>query len=302
MKLIYKINLACIIAATLMISSCEDEELSPMPDFQSGGLVKAKIPEANSFFNLGDLSTAKVVMNLEATDKEGGTLIEAYEIYVAYYNATTGESTDTVLLTTVSSFPSSYEVTAATLVDMFQLPNGLASLNGGDLFNFDMKVIMKDGREFSQDNSSAAIVQEPNSKGTFRYTAFVGCPFVAADMAGTYELVEDAWEVAAVGHTEMEVVAGPGENQFTIIDVFGMGFDMVVDVNPASGVATVEKQESWDPAYWGFPPAYGRGYAASPTVQGSTVFSCVGSASFKFTYSVDAGTFGGVHTYSIRKI
>jgi hypothetical protein len=163
-----------------------------------------------------------------------------------------------------------------------------------------MKVIMKDGREFSQENSSAAIIQEPGSRGTFRYTAFVGCPFVASDMAGSYELVEDSWEVAATGHTNMEVVAGPGENQFTIQDVFGFGFDMVVNVNPASGAATVAKQETWDPQYWGMPAGYGAGYATSP--QGSTVFSCVGSASFKFTYSVDAGTFGGVHTFSIRKI
>lgn len=301
MKLTYNISLVCMIAATLLIVSCEDKELSPMPDFESGGLVKANIPEENSFFNLGDLNNAKVVMNLVATDKEGGSMVGSYEIYVSYYNATTDEATDTLLLATVSEFPSTYEVTASQLVDLFQLPDGLASLNGGDLFNFDMKVVMKDGREFTQQNSSDAVVQEPGSRGTFRYSAFVGCPFNAADMAGTYTLLEDSWEVAATGHTTMEVVAGPGEDQFTVMNVFGMGFDMVVDVNPASGVATVQKQETWDPGYWGFPEAYGRGYAASPAAQGSTVFSCVGAATFRFTYSVDAGTFGGVHTYSIKK-
>jgi hypothetical protein len=133
MKSIYKINLVCMFAAALLISSCEDKELSPMPDFISGGLVKANVPEENSFFNLGDLANAKVVMNLEATDKEGGSLVQSYEIYVSYFNAITGEASDTVLLSTVNQFPSTYEVTATELVNLFALPDGLSSLNGGDL-------------------------------------------------------------------------------------------------------------------------------------------------------------------------
>lgn len=301
-RLISRLTFVGIMAAAVLATSCRDEDLNPMPDFISGGLVKANIPAENSFFDLTDLENAKFVMNLEATDKEGGALVESYEVYVEYVSVVGGIDTDTVLLTTITNFPSTYQITAAELADLFEVPGGLQGLNGGDVFNFDMKVKMKDGRVFEQANSSAAIVNEANSRGTFKYVLFIGCPFVPEDIEGTYAVVADSWEIAPLEHTTVEVVAGPGANQITIKDVFGFGYDMVVSVAPQSGAASATRQQTWSPGYWGFPADYGRGFAAAAAANGSTVFSCIGTVTLQLTISVDLGTFGGVHEFALEKM
>lgn len=288
--------LICLFALVILITSCRDEETYPIVDFTSGGLVKATIPPENSFFNAADISNAQVIMNLIATDKENGNLIEAYEIYSGYIDVSEEDSElEPVLIKTVNTFPSTVNVTVAEIVQALNIPGGIESLEPGDIFPMTMTVVMKDGRRFDASNSSSDVVNQPNSRGTFKYDAFIACPFDVNEMVGTYEVVVDSWEVGT--GEDFEIIAGPGENQYTMVRVFGFDHNVIVDVDPLSGASIVAKQESWDPAFWGFPASYGKGYADGP----GTTFSCVGSASFNFTYSVDIGTFGGVHQYAIKK-
>jgi hypothetical protein len=63
-----------------------------------------------------------------------------------------------------------------------QDPNNLVA---GDKFTFDTKVILNDGREFTFDNSSAA-VNGSAFQGFFKPSANVTCPMTSTQYVGTY--------------------------------------------------------------------------------------------------------------------
>lgn len=172
---------------SIFVISCnpEDQDHLKIPAPVSGGSVRAQVPPENSFFDFTDLSQAKIVMDLSAYDFEGGALIESYEIFVSFTDFSSGASTDPELYTSVTSFPTTLEITAEDIADFLELPNGIDDLDGGDTFAFTMEVHMKDGRVFTADNTSDDIVLENNSRGTFFFNTFVGCP---SDLAGNYKL------------------------------------------------------------------------------------------------------------------
>ena len=89
---------------------------------------------------------------------------------------------------------------------------------------------------------------------------------------------------------EPVAVAGPGPNQITFKNLFGhpQNYDIVVDVDPETAVATVRKQTAWDSDNFGF----GLGEA---TVEGEGLFfSCTGFITLDLDHSVADGKFWGL--------
>ena len=183
----------------------------------------------------------------------------------------------------------------------------LDELSGGDVFTIHNKVTMADGRVYPDtlDLGGNQYVNVENSfftaAGTTSFTSTLAlpvlCPFVAADAAGTYTVITEEAEVLwAPGH-QVEVVAGPGENQVTIKDMFGypQKLDVIVDVNPATAVATIAKQVAWDSDEIGFNlgPASVRGQGL--------YFSCTGFMSVALTHSVASAEFNGTYLYEMRR-
>lgn len=185
MKRIIYYSLSLLLFGVFAISCNEEDNDHLVVDVVSAGSVRAIVPAEFSFLNFEDLPNAKYVMDLTAYDFEDGNLIESYDIYGTYTSYVFGETSDRVLLESVTSFPSRVEFTAAELAQAFGVPNGIDGLSGGDTFAFDMEVQMKDGRTFTAANTSDDIVLENNSRGTFFLNTFVGCP---SALAGTYTL------------------------------------------------------------------------------------------------------------------
>lgn len=289
------LNIAVLFLALAAGCNPEDNDHLKIPMFESGGTVWAKVDPDNSFFDVSDLQGSRYALDLSAYDFEDGNLIASYDIYVTFVDASEDSTHSRTLLTKVTQFPQRIEIAPQDIADALALPNGIADFGAGDFFDFEMEVMMKDGRKFTAENTSDDIKLEENARGTFGLTTFIGCPsFDYASLAGMYNITNDAFEVSLTGTTE--VVAGPEANEITIKDAFGHGLDMIVSFDE-NGVATVERQNTWDPQNFGLPPAYGKGYSEGD----GRAFTCVNTITLDFVYSVDIGTFGGVWNYTIVK-
>lgn len=297
------------------ILACRDEDAVRIPDFINAPNFRLQIRPANNFFNVSDLSTAKLVYDIYS---QNYTEIEKVEVYVRYQKvgnsscATGGCLGPFMVKTYVKSDLEAVkgnllgeEITIQSLVTLLGLTE--ADIQGGDQFIFNNVTTMTNGTVYptvtvGSNTNVPAIYSTAGASYTASFSANVGCPYVAANIAGTYILMADPWEVASIPvGSEIQVVQGPGANQFTVKDIFGFGYDFVADVNPASGAVSSTRQQTWDPEYWGYPASYGKGYATAAAANASTVFTCIGKISFKFSYSVDAGSFAGINDYLLEK-
>jgi hypothetical protein len=291
-------------ALVLMTTLFACEENVRIPDFKNAPNVRIQLRATDNYFNLVVLPDSKLVYDIFS---ENHKELEEVEISFRYLKSGSpacnlgGCLGPFVVKTyTAADFSSKgiiegEEITMAELIGIMGLTMG--DIGGGDQFLFVNKTTMKDGRVYpsasaaGQDNVPG-IYDTPGASFTGSFNGNVGCPFVIADLVGMYDVIEDAWELAAVGHTEVEVVAGPGTNQYTIKNAFGFGLDFICTVDPASGATTAAAQTTWDPVYWGFPAAYNPGRTACPATNFSTTFSCVGQINLNLAITVSAGSFG----------
>lgn len=284
------ISIGCIVGC-----NPEDDDHLRIPPLESGGSVWAQVDPDQSFFDISDMANTRYAMDLQAFDFEGGKLVQQYDVYVSFVDASEGTTSDTVLLTSVTQFPSRLEIAPAQIATALGISDGIAAFDAGDFFNFTMEVIMKDGKVFNRENTSDDIVLEERGRGTFLLSTFIGCSsFDVNSLIGQYTITKDEWEITLT--TTTEVVAGPSPNQIIIKDVFGHGLDMTVTLD-AQGIATVNpRQNTWEPTNFGL-SGYGKGYALG----NGRAFSCIGMISLNFAYSVDIGTFAGTWNYTIVK-
>ena len=178
----------------------------------------------------------------------------------------------------------------------------VSELGGGDIFTIHNEVIMNDGRVYpdSLELGDNKFVNVENSfftaANSTSYTTTLSfavlCPFVASEAAGTYEVTRDDAGVFLADH-DPEVVAGPGPNQVTFKNLFAHpeSYDVIVDVNPVTDVATVRKQVAWNTDNIGF----GLGEAS---VEGEGLyFSCTGFVTLDLQHTVPGIDFG---TYKLE--
>ena len=290
------------------------DENTRIPEFKNALNFRMQIRPTNNFFDISAIETAKLVMDIYS---ENYNEIETVQLRVRWQKAGNPACASGGCLGPfeVKTFTKSemaagkgaiegYEITSQELVEILGIT--LADLNGGDQFFFENITTMTNGVVYptfiNGVSNVPAIYATPGASYTSAFTASVGCPFVVADMVGAWTLTADDWEVASipVGST-INIVAGTAANTLVIQNIFGFGFNLNASVNPASGAVTVTKQETWTPTYWGYPASYGKGYATADVGNGSLAFSCIGKLNFKFSYTVDAGSFAGVHNYSLAK-
>jgi hypothetical protein len=193
----------------------------------------------------------------------------------------------------IKSFPASVAIKAGDIAAALGL--SLADLNPGDKFDFlaTTEDAAGNSASFANLNTDA---KNPGERQAFKHTTYLSCPFVAADAAGTYTVtVDNFWEETG---WEQVVVAGPGVNQVTIKDfnkayTGESGWDVIVDVDPNTGIAFVAKQPYWSQAF---------GYGEIRVNSDGTgfVFSCSGTFALVLKYTVNAGSFG-TYAYSMQR-
>ncbi len=284
-----KYSLTILLIAMVTIS-CRDEDAVRFPDLQEGVNARVVLYPERSFLNFANLAGASI-----AFDVYSASQIEEIVYSGAYVDASLPQKVYApVALITVpgSAFvegkATEVKITAAELAVKFNLPGGIAFLDGGDSFTFTASAKLKDGRVFDGNNSAPSITQGNNASFTQTFQVFVACPFVVADAVGSYTITRD--DFATWLDDQVEIFAGPGPGQVTLKDLFGHPekYDVIVDIDPAKGDATIKKQQAWHCANFGC--AFGVGSIES-TAPG-TFFSCTGFLTINVRHTVAAGSFG----------
>jgi hypothetical protein len=205
---------------------------------------------------------------------------------VNVYAATGSGPEDTTKWVLIKNVPYSDGVVLSVSTAELSAAFGSTPLAPGNLYVLQNQVVTKDGRKFSVANTPDTYNTFPKYNMALTWYATAVCAFVQSESAGPYKVVNDkSWVDYHTGDA-ITVLAGPGPNQINALiypsTILGGGTQQVntiIDVDPATGAATVAKQQT---GYYG---------SASPgnlvTVSGSGfVFSCTGLISLTFTVNV----------------
>ena len=164
----------------------------------------------------------------------------------------------------------------------------------GHSFTFYNQAVTDDGTTFDINNGGANVTA-PDLNSTFSWQAFVRCPYTGG-VAGDYMVLKDGWNDYGPGAVITGAVEeGPGANQITLHVYPNPDFGnpvnpIVVDINPATGAATVK------PVVYG---DYGSLVSAETTDAPSYVFSCVGYITLTLNHFIDDPDTGSQGTYTL---
>ncbi|WP_113923889.1 hypothetical protein [Cognataquiflexum aquatile] len=204
MKLI-KYSFGMLVSMLVFITSCTDfvEPRIPYATFDTGAYLRT-VARTSDTFNFFDLANAKFDITIEGVDAENGATVESVEVRVRrrrlipgvglqYVPVGTSTTVNDVLVKTLSSADfapndQSKFLRAKILVTSAETFAALgltaSQVNGGDVFEFRLKMTDKSGRVFNDVNASADIKGGAFYASPFLYNVSVICP---SNLAGTYE-------------------------------------------------------------------------------------------------------------------
>lgn len=273
-----------IFTTAFIFTSCEDEDKDPF---------MLALIEDGAFVRFDDIASSSITptANYQATLVAPSNNVASYDLTVSHFNGET--ATEFKPLLSLNSFPATLDISLGDVASALGISPD--AIQPGDRIDFVATVTGTDGTVFKSrpaDESDLGddVFGNPGERQAFEFTSFVVCGgFSPSEAAGTYVITRDDFGVTFPGDDlTFEVVAGPGENQITLIDPFGypQAWDVVVTVDLETETATVEQQTAWDSGAFGLP--YGIG-----TVDGDGLaFSCSGFITLGLNYRVAAGSFG----------
>jgi hypothetical protein len=281
-----------IFLAYILMYSCRKSDIKG----DSSNLVLGSYVTLDSVVNANlDVANAASAVSIKV-DKAVGEPVASINIYAA----TASGVEDVTGWKLIKNVPYSDGVVLSVTTAELQAAFGATPLAPGNIYTLQNEVVTKSGRKFSVANTPDTYNSFPAYNMALSWKATAVCAFVQSESAGTYKVVTDKWVDYNPGDI-ITVSAGPGPNQLnaliypSVIIGGGTGqVNTIIDVNPATGVATVAKQQT---GYYG---------SASPgnlvTVSGTGfVFSCTGLISLTFTVNV-GGTDYKNQTFSMQHL
>lgn len=280
-----KINYIFYVLILLAVVSCTDEDLNPHPEIPNGPMVlidEVVIP----VFNVNDIANATYEAKLR--DPIGN--VASFDINV--FITSGGVTTDTFFVKSITSFPHDLVITAQELVDAVDDLNDVSDFLPGDRIDLVNEIVSVDGQRFTADDQGPDLAGNPGQRSGFKAVTFISCPFVNTDAVGDYTVTNDPFGASWTG--EFSVTAGPGEDEMTAVDFLGWTqapsfaaqYDVVFQVDIATGEATVARQDAWHSGTYGFP------YGVATVDGGGFVFSCSGSIVVSLAHNVSIGGWG----------
>jgi hypothetical protein len=223
-----------------------------------------------------------------------GSEIEKVNIYAVLG----GENLDVTQWKLVKAVPATgspftLTVTAQELATAFGVPT--SGLSPGNQYTFYNQSITKDGRTFDVANSEDDLEGQPAYQSAFRWQAIVFCAYDPATTNNVvYEVVKDGWDDFVAGDL-ITVKNGPAANQITLVGVYLTTTnhkDIVVDISPANGAATIARQS------YGIYAGDTRTFQAEGT---GFIFSCAGVIDLNIKHTTTTGTNFGTANLKLKK-
>ncbi|MCX8211673.1 MAG: hypothetical protein OTI34_11540 [Lewinella sp.] len=188
-------------AACVVMSSCVDEERSPV--ITQDNLLFGAFPFLNELktgeFDLADLTGSAYEMDIYFVDNAGGADIAQYNVYVAFDDNNPVPSDLSTERTLFKSFgPSDFAPLGDkgnlgmtlripfTEVAAFVGASNVGDVISGDRFQFSTEVIKEDGRVFASTNSTPAVTNAFG--GLFDFNVNATCPLPDDVFAGDYNV------------------------------------------------------------------------------------------------------------------
>jgi hypothetical protein len=221
------------------------------------------LAKTNTTFDISDLSNSEINVSVKGV----GSPIDHINLYVVQGGGNL-DTTSWGLIKSIDYTPDSTVVTASAQETATALGLTLDDFSAGASFTFYLRIYTEDGRQFDIINIDPSFESNSNYNMAFRFTVYIGCPFIAP-VAGFYKVIQDDWADWSSGDI-VEVLDGPGPNQIDLHKVYpnpaygDVVNPLIVDIDPANGIATVPETQYGD---------YGVLISA---VGGGFVFSCTG--------------------------
>ncbi|GGD88032.1 hypothetical protein [Planktosalinus lacus] len=252
-----------LFSLVFLFFACSDTDVitdQVFEDTTTGGILRTL--ESTTDLPIG-LADTGVELLLEVQDEEDGDLSDFIEVYASFRHITGGGANDRdeVLLKTVPNSEWTYgerlprALVTATLPELqAALSLGDDDFTGGDRFIIRVELVFKDGRRFSDYNSSATVLGNLFFASPFVYNANVTCVVPEESFLGSYTVTAagpgvnglQVWEVGTV--VTLVAEGGPTRRSFDIqhIPSAGVGqdpttfaFDLVCgNVNIAANQST----------------------------------------------------------------
>jgi len=296
-----------VIGVVFTTNSCKKTEvtnpLASISNLGTGAYLTLN-STVNLNLNYASIATSTVSIKVDqyvtpGTTSNGGGDVDKIKVYVvkgANANPTAWKLVKTVAYTGPGTVLSATGTEVATALGVAP-----ADLSPGNYYTLYNQIITKDGRTYDISNTNFNLESNSNYNASFRWTAYVVCPFVGP-VAGTYKVVQDDWADWAAGDL-VQVTDGPGANQVNLSQVWpnvaygSVVNPLVVDVDPNTGTATVKKVNFGN---------YGGGYNMTAVGSGANsvagyVFSCTGFITLSMTLKADGPGGNGVN-FGINKL
>ncbi|NAS11170.1 hypothetical protein [Poritiphilus flavus] len=224
MKITIKSIIVLLIGA-IAFMSCDDEDKKPL-NLLGGDETKApyvRIIVEEPIVAQGDIASS----SLNATVSALNNNVASWELSVSRESG--GVASDTVSLTTITSFPSEISIPYTDVAAALGISTD--DILGGDFIRFLGTATGTDGSVFTFDNFTASITGQPEQRQAFNFIVLIKCsPISDATVPGTWivemeDLYGDGWdgafltfEIDGVG-TDYTITAGQGDAATHIIEV-----------------------------------------------------------------------------------
>lgn len=237
-----------------------------------------------------DFSNQSATVSIKIGSK--GSPVASVNIFVA----TGSNPLDTTAWVLIKNVPYSEGVVLSVSTAELAAALAPAAIAPGTNYALQNQVVTKDGRTFSVSNTPSTYNSFPAYNMALSWNATAVCAFDQAASAGAYSVVTDAWADYNPGDP-ITVLAGPGPNQINFLAYPSSAYggyqqvNMVVDVDPSSGAATIASQQT------GF---YGAGGPSAVLSGSGFVFSCTGVIDLHIDIIYGGSDYGPQH-FVIKK-
>jgi len=270
--------------------------INPLSDVKNNGIGSYLVLDSTINASLNSTAIITSTVGIVVHEYPGSDAVDHILIF-----ATLGATFDTTQWHLVKSVPyasprTDLTVTGGELGTAYGVDP--TTFSPGTSYTFYTRIVTKSGKTYdvnnTGNNTGSGLITGPTYFSAFSFAGNIVCPFVAP-MAGTYKVIQDDWGAAGDGGNNagdlVQVTDGPKVNELNLSKVwpnpaFGSIIDsLVVDVDPATGVATIAAGINW-----GDYTVYGGYTAVTGAGSGGNVFSCTGLITL--TIDVIAPPFG----------
>lgn len=232
--------LACIVGCRKT-----GDEANPFADVKNLGVGTYLVldKEINLNLDFADLSNTSGAITVHTYP--GGEEADKIQLFASPDN-----STDVSVWSQIKEVPytgagTELKVTATELATALGVPP--SGLEAGTSYTIFTRVITKSGKKYdysnANDDGGGGLITGPAYKSVFYFQLTIVCPFTGS-MTGTYKVLRDDWADWSEGDM-VQVTDGPGANQIDLSAVWpnpaygSIVNPLIVDIDPASGTATV---------------------------------------------------------------